>query len=103
MGNGDGVGVDRLNMILSLTKTVLRNKDEKRLKEYVKIWLYEAIDLPNNFNHILAGLFILIKEVGYDFKNQTKLLAKLEEKISSIPDDVAQQMSEYYGSQLEIQ
>ena len=103
MGNGDGIGVDYLNMICSLTKSVLKNKDNPKFNEYVKIWLYEAIDLPKNFNHILAGLLILIKETEYDFKNQTRLLKKLEDKISSVSDDAAQKLAEYYRIQLKIQ
>ena len=100
MAYGDGIGVHDLNMILSLTRTVLKNKDNPRFNEYVKIWLYEAVNLPTKYNHILSGLLIIINETGHDFKNQARLLSKCEKKLSSVPKDKANQLAEYYKSLL---
>ena len=100
MGHGDGIGVEHLNTILALTRIVLKHKDKPRFNEYVKIWLYEAVDLPTKYNHILAGLLIIINETGHDFKNQARLLSKCEKKLSSVPKDKANQLAEYYKSLL---
>lgn len=93
---GSGEGSKQLNILLSLTRAVLCNKDEKRIGAYIKVWMFEALDLPEGLNHIAAGLFLLVKGTGFDFKNQTILLKKCEEKLKSVPTETADKLAEYY-------
>lgn len=102
MAYGSGEGAKELNILISLTRAVLRNKDNKRVASYIKVWLYEALDLSTEMNHITAGLLIIIKETGFDFKNQKTLLAKCEEKLKIVPREVAKKIAEYYETSMMI-
>jgi len=102
MAHGSGGGAKELNILISLTRAVLRNKDNKRVATYIKVWLYEALDLTTEMNHIVAGLLIIIKETGFDFKNQKTLINKCEEKLKAVPQEDAEKIAKYYRLIVEI-
>jgi len=47
-------------------------------------------------------LLILVKETGFDFKNQKTLIAKCEEKLKAVPQEDANKLAEYYKSMISI-
>jgi len=99
---GDGIGVDHANMMLSLTKLVIKNQANPILKEYTKVWLHEANEIKDGFNPIISGLLQIVKGSGAEFKGQARLLNKLDKKLADVPSEKTEALAGYYRNLLKL-
>ncbi len=87
----------RLNIMISLTRAVFRNKDRKeRLQVFVKAWMYEALDMPDDLSHIVAGLYLLVKKTSYRENGLKVLSRQCDEKFNTVPKETATKLAEVY-------
>jgi len=96
---GSGEGVDQLNILLSITRAIYRNRNrgrKDRLQAFVKVWMYEVLDLPESMNDIAAALYSLIKEIDYKEQGLISLSRKCEKKFSDVSADSVTELAEWY-------
>ena len=96
---GSGEGADQLNIVLSITRAIYRNRNrgrKDRLQAFVKVWMYEVLDLPDSMNDIAAALYLLIKETGYKEQGLISLSRKCDKKLSAVSTELAITLSEWY-------
>ena len=88
----------KFNILLSLSRAVNGANDKKKQKVFVKAWLYAALDIPDTYCYIGAGLFILLKEIEFDRGGLTTLINQCEKKFTYITSEDASKMANYYRS-----
>ena len=97
--HGSGEGVQQLNIVVSLTSAIYRNRNrgrKDRLQAFVKVWMYEVLDLPDSMNDIAAALYLLIKEIGYKEQGLISLSRKCDKKFSDVSADSVTELAEWY-------
>ena len=70
---------------------------------FVKAWMYEALDIPDDLSHIVAGLYLLIKKTGYRESGLKVLSRQCDEKFNTIPKDIAADLAEVYRNIYDFQ
>lgn len=95
---GSGEGADQLNILLSITRAVHRVDDKDRLQALIKVWMYEALDMPDSMVHITTALFILIKKIEYRQSGLKTLEAKCDRKFANVDQERVEELVKYYSS-----